>query len=63
MVIKHQLEQAQINKYNIRKNSSIVMDKLMLTNNAALKFETQYNESFHIIQCWTNETFILYYVA
>ena len=39
------------------------MDKLMLTNNAALKFETQYNESFDIIQCWTNETFILYYVA
>ena len=47
----------QIIKDNIRKNSKIVepdysvRDKVMITNNAAYKYETPYEGLFAIMQC------------
>ena len=34
-------------------------DKFMLTNNDEYKYETPYNASFVITQCWTNGTVTL----
>ena len=48
----------QINKDNIRENNKIVDHdykfryKILITNNAAYKYETPYNGPFVITQCW-----------
>ena len=68
ILIKHKVDwelirqqkQTQINKYNIRENNKTVdheykvIDKFMLDNHAAYKYETPYIEPFVITQCWTN---------
>ena len=60
-----QQNQAQNNKDNIRENIKIdehdckVVDKAMLTNNTAYKYETPYDGQFVITQCWTNVAFTL----
>ena len=57
-----QQKQAQINKYNIRKNihrfdyDYKVEDKVMLAYHTAYKYETLYTGPFLITQCFTNGT-------
>ena len=54
-----------MNKYNIRNNSKRVDhnhkvgDKFMINNNSAFKYDTPYNGTFKIMQCWTNGTVTL----
>ena len=63
----HQQKQTQINKYHIKKNSKRfyhaykIVDKVMLNNNSALKYETPYKVPFDITQCWTNGMVTLKY--
>ena len=40
-----------------------VGDKVMLNNNAALKYETPYKDPFGINQCWANVTVLLQFGA
>ena len=67
--LKCQKKQTQINKYKIRKNSKIVDhdykfgEKVMLTNNAAFKYENPYKGSIQITQCRTNGTVTLHFVV
>ena len=55
-----QQKKMQINKYNIRKNIKRVdheykvIEKVMLTKNAAYKYEITYNGRFVMNKCWTN---------
>ena len=49
----------QINKGKIVDHDYKVGDKVMLTNNASFKYETQYNGPFLIMQCWNNGTVTL----
>ena len=72
--IKHKVDwwlvrqkiQAQINKYNIRKNRIIldydckVGDKVMLNNKTAYKREPPYKEPYEITRTWTNGTITIY---
>ena len=57
-----QLKQAQINKYNTRKNEQRVednykvRDKVMLNKHTKYKYETPYMDPFVITRCWTNGT-------
>ena len=54
-----------MNKYNTHKNKEIleynynVGEKVMRNNKSAYKYETPYNGSFDITQCWSNGTVIL----
>ena len=63
--LKCQRNQAKINKYNIRKNSTIVYhyytvrDKVMLNNNSSLKYEIPYKGIFDITQQCVNGTVTL----
>ena len=56
----HQENKTKIDKYNIHKNSRIVyhnfkvVDKLILNDNSAFKFETLYKGPLSITQCCTN---------
>ena len=66
-LLSHQMKM-QINKDNIHKNIKIVdkkykvIDKFILANNAALKYETPYIGPFEITQCCTNERSYYYVV-
>ena len=61
----HQRKQAQIEKYFIRKNSTIidygcrVGYQVMLRNKAAYKYETPLKCPYGFFQVWTNRSVIL----
>ena len=58
MGINTSKKEMRINKDNIRENNKIVDHdykfryKILITNNAAYKYETPYNGPFVITQCW-----------
>ena len=60
-----QQKETKLNKESIRKNRNQVDhnykvgDKVMLANNIAYKYETQYKGLFWITRCFTNGTVIL----
>ena len=64
-----QRNKAQINKYNIRKNSKIlyhkykVVDKVIINNNAAFQNETTYKGTFGITKSYNNSKVKLQYVV
>ena len=63
----HQQKKAQINKDNIRENRNRVdhdykvVDKVVLNNNSAYKYETPFKGPFVITQCFINVTVSLQY--
>ena len=77
LLIKHtadwklirQKNQTKINKDTTHKNcigvdyDYQVGDKVVLTNNSALKYETPYNGQLELTWCWTNGTVTLQYGA
>ena len=64
-----QRKQTQINKDHIRKNTKrvdhkyYVIDKVIINNHVAYKYENPYKGPFVITRCFTNGTAILKYGA
>ena len=65
--LRRKKKQTQINRYNTLENKHRVdydykvMDKVMLINHTAYKYETPYKGHFMITQCSTNGTVMLQY--